>query len=216
MLGFLGDAIVALLLCATIGYSVVLNRRLGTVRSDRDKFEALVRNLNTASQRAEVAVTNLRVVADDLTRRLEKKVEEARGLSDDLVYMIDRGGAVADRLASQIRTGRDEMKPNFSPEPAPPPPPRPAAQAAPVPRPDHRVEPVLRQPPRAEAPRAPAPAPRSAPTKPDWARVEPRVAVNASEPAPRPQAPERAQAPERPNAPSRAERELLRALAARR
>jgi len=124
MLGFLGDAIVALLLCATIGYCIVLNRRLGTVRNDRDKFEALVTNLNTASQRAEVAVTNLRVVADDLSRRLEKKVEEARGLSDDLVYMIDRGGAVADRLANQIRSGRDELKPGFAVEPAPAPQPQ--------------------------------------------------------------------------------------------
>jgi hypothetical protein len=195
---------------------VVLNRRLGTVRNDRDKFEALVNNLNTASQRAEVAVTNLRVVADDLSRRLEKKVEEARGLSDDLVYMIDRGGAVADRLASQIRSGRDELKPGFAvePTPAPQPPPRPAAQVPVPPRPEHRVEPVMRQP-QAAQPR-PEPSRPSAPTRPEWARVEPRMAVNASEPASRPQVAERPPVAERPNAPSRAERELLRALAARR
>ena len=134
MLSFAGDAIVALLLIATIGYSMVLNRRLGAVRNDREKFEVLVRNLNAASQRAEAAVTNLRVTADDLSRRLEKKVEEAKALSDDLTYMMERGGGIADRLANQIRAGRDALKPDLQPDAKPAPKPQPRAE--------HVVEPV--------------------------------------------------------------------------
>ena len=137
MLSFAGDAIVALLLIATIGYSILLNRRLSTVRNDREKFEVLVRNLNAASQRAEGAVTNLRVTADDLSRRLEKKVEEARALSDDLTYMIERGDSIADRLANQIRAGRDALKPDFQPEPKQAPKPKPQPRVV-----DHAVEPV--------------------------------------------------------------------------
>ena len=53
MLSLFGDAIVALLLIATIGYSAVLNRRLGVLRNDRDKLEVLVRGLTVAAQRAE-------------------------------------------------------------------------------------------------------------------------------------------------------------------
>ena len=136
MLSFVGDAVVALLLIATIGYSMVLNRRLGTVRSDREKFETLVRNLTTASTRAEAAVTGLRVATDELGRRLEKKVDEARALADDLTYMIERGGNMADKLANQIRVGREDLKPDFRTEPKPAP--RPQA------RPEHVVEPVLR------------------------------------------------------------------------
>jgi hypothetical protein len=207
MLSFAGDAIVALLLIATIGYSVVLNRRLGTVRNDREKFEVLVRNLNTASHRAESAVTSLRVTAEELSRRLEKKVEEARSLADDLTYMIERGGNIADKLANQIRAGRDELKPDFRPVPKP--------AARPQPRDEHIVEPAAPAPqPRAvEAPRAEAPRPATprpafvrAETRADPVRVEPRVAVPASAGEP---------AIERANAPSRAERDLLRALAAR-
>lgn len=194
MLSFWTDAIVALLLIATIGYSVVLNRRLTSVRADRDKFEDVVRNLNTASQRAEAAVTNLRSTADDLGRRLDKKIDEARALSDDLVYMIERGGTVADKLAGLIRSGRDGLKPDL------------AAEARPAPRPqprhEHGVEPLVRQPTRAEAVR-PAPA-RSEPI-----HVAPRLVVPAATPSVQPQ-------PERANAPSRAERELLRALQRRR
>jgi len=228
MLSFAGDAIVALLLIATIGYSMVLNRRLGAVRNDREKFEALVRNLNAASQRAEAAVSNLRVTADDLSRRLEKKVEEARSLSDDLTYMIERGGSIADKLANQIRAGRDALKPDLQAEAKP-------AAAKPQPRLDHVVEPVapvaspaqqaealLRQIQDRRAAAEPSPrqiqgvaAPRPAFVRPEPIRVEPRVAMPAAaaaagaESAPEPVI-------ERANAPSRAERDLLRALAARR
>jgi hypothetical protein len=218
LLSFAGDAVVALLLIATIGYSMVLNRRLGAVRSDREKFEVLVRNLNAASQRAEVAVTNLRVTADDLSRRLEKKVEEARALSDDLTYMIERGGGVADKLANQIRAGRDALKPDFQPEPKPAP--------KPQPRPEHVVEPVA--PAVIPAPQAEA-APRRAPAEParpamprpafvrqEPIRVEPRVTLSAAVASAMPVAAGAEPVLERANAPSRAERDLLRALAARR
>lgn len=216
MLSFAGDAIVALLLVATIGYSIVLNRRLGAVRNDREKFEVLVRNLNAASQRAEAAVTNLRVTADDLSRRLEKKVEEARSLSDDLTYMIERGGGIADKLANQIRAGRDALKPDLQPEPKP--------AAKPQPRPDHIVEPVapaavphqVRHAPAEPAPRQvqSAASPRPAFVRQEPIRVEPRVAVTAATAASA--LPVAEPGVERANAPSRAERDLLRALAARR
>jgi hypothetical protein len=222
MLSFAGDAIVALLLIATIGYSIVLNRRLGAVRGDREKFETLVRNLNTASQRAEAAVTNLRVTADDLSRRLEKKVEEARALADDLTYMIERGGGIADKLANQVRAGRDALKPDFQAEPKQALKPQPRAEhvvepVAPAVTLTPQAEPVLRQ---AQERRAPATEPtRTATPRPAFVRqepirTEPRVtvptAVGASAvPAVEPIV-------ERANAPSRAERDLLRALATRR
>jgi ABC-type transporter Mla subunit MlaD len=221
MLSFAGDAIVALLLIATIGYSMVLNRRLSMVRNDREKFEVLVRNLNAASQRAEGAVTNLRVTADDLSRRLEKKVEEARALADDLTYMIERGDGLADKLANQIRAGRDALKPDFQPEPkqAPKPQPRVAEHfvepAAPAVTSVPQAESLLRQAQDRRAPAEPARAatPRPAFVRQEPIRVEPRVTVPAA-------AASVAQAAEpvveRANAPSRAERDLLRALAARR
>jgi hypothetical protein len=227
MLSFAGDAIVALLLIATIGYSILLNRRLSTVRNDREKFEVLVRNLNAASQRAEGAVTNLRVTADDLSRRLEKKVEEARALADDLTYMIERGDSIADRLANQIRAGRDALKPDFQPEP------KQAAKPKPQPRVvDHDIEPVAPAvtlartvEPQAEPPlrqaqdrRAPAEPARAATPRPAFVRqepirVEPRVTVPVAATS---AAPAAEPVVERANAPSRAERDLLRALAARR
>jgi hypothetical protein len=196
MLSFWTDAVVAVLLVATIGYSVVLNRRLSAMRSDRDKFEDVIRNLTTASQRAEAAVANLRTSADDLGKRLDKKIDEARSLSDDLVYMIERGGTIADKMADLIRTGRDGLKSDPKPEVRPEP--------KPVLKAEHNVEAFVRRPSRVEAT-------RPVPVRSETFQVEPRPAAAS---APRPVA-----APLRPepaSATSRAERELLRALSRRR
>ena len=194
MLSFWTDAVVAVLLITTIGYSVVLNRRLSAVRSDRDKFEDVIRNLGTASQRAEAAVANLRTSADDLGKRLDKKIDEARRLSDDLVYMLERGGTIADRMADLIRTGRAGLSPDPKPEARPEPKPEPKAE--------HKVEAFVRRPARAEAT-------RPVPTRGDTHPVESRAI--AATPA-RSVAP---QQPERTSVTSRAERELLRALSRR-
>ena len=196
MLSFWTDAVVAVLLVATIGYSVLLNRRLSVIRSDRDKFEDLIRNLGTASQRAEAVVAKMRGSAEDLSQRLDKKIDEARGLSDDLVYMIERGGAIADKMAGLIRNGRDGLlRSEARPEPRP----EPAAE----PRIEHKIEAFARRPTRAEPPRV-------APARADTYQVEPRAAPPATE---RPAPPQQAA---RTTATSRAERELLRALSRRR
>lgn len=195
MLSFWTDAIVAVLLVATIGYSVVLNRRLSAVRSDRDKFEDLIRNLSAASQRAEAVVAKMRGSADDLSQRLEKKIDEARSLSDDLVYMIERGGTIADKMANLIRTGRDGLKSDMKPEVRPEPKPEPRAE--------HKVEAFVRRPARVEAT-------RPVPARGETYQVESRPTVATPERSIAPQQPERT------SATSRAERELVRALSRRR
>ncbi|HXQ51254.1 MAG TPA: DUF6468 domain-containing protein [Stellaceae bacterium] len=159
MLSLFGDAVVAVLLIATIAYAAVLNRRLSVLRGDRAKLDELIQGLTVAAHRAEGGIAGLKGAAEDVGRGLEKKIEQARGLRDDLHYMLERGGAIADRLEGTIRARRDEGKT----DPA-----------------ERKREPKL------------DPAPRA----------EPRV-VAASPEAPRTQAP------------SRAERELLRALAGR-
>jgi Domain of unknown function (DUF6468) len=150
MLSFWADAVVALLLVATIGYSAVLNRRLTAVRADRDQFASVIRDLGAATQRAESAVAGLRATADDLGRRVDKKIEEGRALRDDLAYMIERGGAIADKLEAQLRSGRDRLKPDATPQPH-------VVHSADG-RPEHQIEPLPHQ---AQAPSYPGTRARS-------------------------------------------------------
>jgi Domain of unknown function (DUF6468) len=113
MLGLLGDAVVAVLLVATIAYAAVLNARLGVLRGDRARFEALIAGLTQAAARAEAGIAALKAAAADTGRQLEKKIEEGRGLRDDLTYILERGGGVADQLAGALSARREAATPDL-------------------------------------------------------------------------------------------------------
>jgi hypothetical protein len=121
MLSLFGDAVVALLLIATISYAAVLNQRLAVLRNDRAKLEELVNGLTAAAQRAESGIAGLKEASEDHGQRLAKKIEDARTLRDDLTYLLERGGSIADRLEGTIRAKRDGAKPEPKREPKPEP-----------------------------------------------------------------------------------------------
>lgn len=101
------DLVVAVLLAFTIYYAVKLNRRLAGLRADRDELQALVQHLAAASASAEAGVQGLKSAAEDIGRQLEKRMQEAQSLRDDLTYMMERGGTLADQLEGTIRARRD-------------------------------------------------------------------------------------------------------------
>jgi Domain of unknown function (DUF6468) len=165
------DGIVSVLLLITICYAMVLSRKLNALRRDKAALKVLVTQLADASASADAGVTGLRAAAQEIGRTLEKKLQDAQSLRDDLAYMIERGGATADRLEGTIRTRRDAAAPEAAPPAVP------------------------------ERPRA-APAAKAPPRNDGSAAAAKFVEQMAARLA--------------PPAPSRAERELLRALGGRR
>jgi len=141
-LPLIADATVALLLLATIAYIAVLNRRLAMLRNDKAQLERLVQNLNVAVGSAQSGVAELRQAADELGRDLDKKVTVGQALRDDLNYLVERGGSLADRLEGTIRAKRGEAAAPRSAEAPRPAAPRPAAPV----ESDSKVQPI-----RAEA-----------------------------------------------------------------
>jgi Domain of unknown function (DUF6468) len=105
------DLFVAALLIATIVYAMLLSRRLGALRNDKEQLEALVRSLDQSANRAASGIAALKEAADQIGRELQQKVEQGQGLRSDLTYMIDLAGNLADRLETVIRSGRDDGKP---------------------------------------------------------------------------------------------------------
>ena len=97
------DILVAVLLVVTIGYAVVLNRRLSGLRRDKEELRKLSRSFGEATMRASESISLLRVSADDLQNRLDA----AQELRDDLQFLIERGGGTADRLEEKVRESRD-------------------------------------------------------------------------------------------------------------
>jgi biopolymer transport protein ExbB/TolQ len=96
------DALMAVLLTISIATTIVLNRRLNILRGDRAELEKLTQNFREATDRADHGVVGLKVSAQSL----QDRIESARALADDLEFLIERGGGIADRLEAEVRAAR--------------------------------------------------------------------------------------------------------------
>lgn len=101
------DLMVSFLLFITIVYAAKLSFRLNAFRADKAALQALVEGLAAAAHGAEAGVRGLKTAAEEIGRQLDGKVRDAQSLRDDLAYMVDRGGDVADRLEGALRSGRE-------------------------------------------------------------------------------------------------------------
>jgi hypothetical protein len=100
------DAIVAVLLAATIVYAILLNRKLGHLRGNCDEIEKTGAEFSLAIAKAEGSVAKLQVSTD----ALRMQVDKAQSLKDDLTLLIERGDAVADALEEAVRAGRKQRE----------------------------------------------------------------------------------------------------------
>jgi chromosome segregation ATPase len=105
------DVVVALLLAATIVYASVLNRKLATLRNTKQEMEALVNRLVESTSKAEGALSELKAAANESGQRLETQVMQARELSDDMNFLVEKATSLADRLEGQIGQARAATRP---------------------------------------------------------------------------------------------------------
>jgi Domain of unknown function (DUF6468) len=110
------DLAMALLLAASIATGITMNRRLAGLRADRAELETLAENFREATRRADDGIAGLKVSA----QALQERIGEAQGLADDLQFLIERGGGLADRLETGVRAlRRNEVRSRETPaEPA--------------------------------------------------------------------------------------------------
>lgn len=130
----IADVAVALLLVAVIGFAVQLNRRLVAWRESSGEMERRVAELTQALSRAEAALGGMKGIVRDEVAGLEKAQKQAQSLRDDLRFLEERGGVLADRLEQQLRKGLAAVQP-LQPADEDRPAPRPAAPRPVDPRP---------------------------------------------------------------------------------
>jgi len=112
------------LLAATLFHAIRLERALGVLKRDRAALEQMIAGFNTSTRQAEAGIERLRGAADGAGRQIARHLEEARALKDDLTFLMDRGGRLADRIDTLVRSGRPlateapPMGPRVPPEPA--------------------------------------------------------------------------------------------------
>jgi hypothetical protein len=188
LLAMILDVLIVVLLVATIGYAVTLNRQLSRLRDSRAELEELVRGFAEATERAEAGVQGMRRMAGESGEKLQKTVDRAQAIRDELQFMTEAADSLAARLEGAVGQGRP-------------------AHAAPMPA-GRPVEPPLTASRLADPPRRPPEAARRPPEPPPAAHAAPPVPPVAP-PGPGPAGPAA-------GARSRAERDLLQALENRR
>ncbi len=92
------DATVAALLAATIGFAVVLNRKLSVLRAAREEMASLAERFAQATAAAENGLGEMRKTADRDGEVLERRIAQAQGVRDDLAFLLESAAGTADRL----------------------------------------------------------------------------------------------------------------------
>lgn len=107
MLGLILDGVVACLLIATIWFVIRLDGRLRMLRADGERMERLIAGLSAASHQAEEAVGDLKDTAGHAGRQLQAAIDKAQSLLADLQFMNDKAESAADRLDASLREQRE-------------------------------------------------------------------------------------------------------------
>ncbi len=105
-LEWLLETVLVVLLAATLFHAMRLERALGVLKRDRAALEELVAGFNASTRQAEAGIDRLRTAADGAGRQIARQIDGAGTLKDDLVFLIERGERLADRIDKLVRAGR--------------------------------------------------------------------------------------------------------------
>ena len=92
------EGLVAVLLLITIGYCVVLNRRLGRLRKDEQALKATIGELFAATEIAERAVSGLRATVAEAEASLGEKLRQAESMTGEIGAELQAAEALLRRL----------------------------------------------------------------------------------------------------------------------
>ncbi len=107
-IGLVLDILIICLLGASTGYCIILNRRLKILRQGQEEFFKLIGRFDDAAQRTEANIDRLRDVSGEIDDSLRERISTARGLRDELRFLIERAAPDIERplarAASRIET----------------------------------------------------------------------------------------------------------------
>jgi preprotein translocase subunit YajC len=133
-LGIAIESLVAILLMLTIGYCMLLNKRLKRLKADEHSLKATIAELITATEIAERAIGGLKHTVRDVNENLGTQLTEATDMSMQLKKQLGECDQVVRRL-SKITSAARPSTPVAAPEPAA----APLAAPAPAPVPSARA-----------------------------------------------------------------------------
>jgi hypothetical protein len=99
------ELVVAGLLVLTIGYCMMLNRRLKVLKADERSLRATIAELVSATDMAERAIAGLKLTVQECEAGLGERLRSADRFTADLDRGIVAGKALFDRLAQLVIAG---------------------------------------------------------------------------------------------------------------
>ena len=117
-LGVAIESLVAILLMLTIGYCMLLNKRLKRLKADEHSLKATIGELITATEIAERAIGGLKHTVRDVNENLGTQLASAAVMSEQLKKQLGECDNVVRRLSKIAVAARP---PAAAPEPAPAP-----------------------------------------------------------------------------------------------
>jgi hypothetical protein len=116
LLGVAIESLVAILLIVTIGYCMLLNKRLKRLKADEHSLKATIGELITATEIAERAIGGLKHTVRDVNENLGTQLASATEMSAQLKKQLGECDNVVRRLSKIAVAARPSAA---EPEPAP-------------------------------------------------------------------------------------------------
>jgi hypothetical protein len=98
-LGMAIETLVAILLMLTIGYCILLNKRLKRLKADEHSLKATIGELITATEIAERAIGGLKHTVRDVNEHLGSQLTAATQMSAHLKIQLAEGDGIIRRLS---------------------------------------------------------------------------------------------------------------------
>lgn len=118
---FLVEVALEVLLAATLGYCIVLERRLASVRKGQEGLSRIVGELNMAISGAGASLRALKTAASEAAGTLDDRLKRARLHVDELSVLVGSAERIAQRIEDASATRAvEQMREIRASEPAAP------------------------------------------------------------------------------------------------
>jgi hypothetical protein len=105
-IGVIVDGLVAILLMVTIGYCIMLNRRLKLLKADEQSLRATISELVTATEIAERAIGGLKLTVHECDTGLGERLRKAERVTIEIDRAVTAGKELLGRLSQILTAGR--------------------------------------------------------------------------------------------------------------
>ena len=98
------DFLVLILLGAALFYAVLLNRRLTVLRNSRQELQKFMDHFTVSLEKAEDSIKTLKKTGQIVVESVEGPFSKLKTLQEDLLFLLDKGEQLAQRLETNVRT----------------------------------------------------------------------------------------------------------------